>query len=288
MGILKKLLKDKFYYQYIRDRFSPAAQISQRQLWHYYRDCAARGAMPALADCGFRVFSQFEEDGKLLAIFAAIGMGNKTFIEIGADDGINSNCANWYFHHGFYGLFLDGNPESIARGEKFYKKYPVPWDYPPKFTCATVTRENINTLIQSAGLEGTISLLSIDIDGNDYWIWDALEIVSPNVVIIETHNEFGMEDIVVPYDAGYAYPGKHPVYHGASPVAMNNLAKSKGYRLVGGNYYGSNFIFLKNELGDALIPDVTVASVLQHPSVKESQELFVPIKDWEYIRNRRF
>ncbi len=284
----KKILKDKLYYQYIRDRFSPAAQMNQRQLWHYYRQCAADGRMPPLDEAGFRVFSQFEEDGKLLMIFAAIGMGNKTFIESGADDGVNSNCANWYFHFGFSGLFLDGNPKSIARGEKFYRTHPVPWDFPPKFICSKVTRENINQLVSQAGLKGEISLLSIDIDGNDYWVWDALEVVRPNVVIIETHNEFGMEDIVVPYDPEYFYPGKHPVYHGASPVAMVNLARHKGYRLVGANYYGTNFIFVKNGLGETLIPEVSVDSVLAHPSVKESYKLFEPVKDWEYIRDRKF
>ncbi len=209
-------------------------------------------------------------------------------IEIGADDGVNSNCANWYFHFGFSGLFLDGNPKSIARGEKFYRTHPVPWDFPPKFICSKVTRENINQLVSQAGLKGEISLLSIDIDGNDYWVWDALEVVRPNVVIIETHNEFGMEDIVVPYDPEYFYPGKHPVYHGASPVAMVNLARHKGYRLVGANYYGTNFIFVKNGLGETLIPEVSVDSVLAHPSVKESYKLFEPVKDWEYIRDRKF
>src|SRR5690606_15435512 len=107
--------KDKLYYQYIRDRFSPSAQIAQRQMWHYYLQCRAEHKLPALSEAGYRVFSQFEEDGKLLLVFAATGMGNKTFIEIGADDGVNSNCANWYFHFGFSGIFIDGNPKSIER-----------------------------------------------------------------------------------------------------------------------------------------------------------------------------
>jgi len=126
-------------------------------------------------------------------------------------------------------------------------------------------------------------VLSIDIDGNDYWVWNALEAVSPNVVIIETHVEFGMRNIVVPYDPNYFFPGKHPVYHGASPIAMVNLAKKKGYRLVGANELGFNFIFVKNGLADDDIPEVTVESVLTHPSVKESWKRFEPIKDWEFL-----
>jgi hypothetical protein len=155
--------------------------------------------------------------------------------------------------------------------------------YTPKFTCAKVTAENINKLVSDADLSGDIDLLSIDIDGNDYWVWKALDQVSPNVVIIETHVEFGMHNIVVPYDPNYVYPGKHPVYHGASPIAMVNLAKSKGYRLVGANELGFNFIFVKNGLGDEQLPEVSVESVLTHPSVRESWSRFAPIKDWEFI-----
>lgn len=103
------------------------------------------------------------------------------------------------------------------------------------------------------------------------------------MVIIETHNEFGMENIVVPYDPNYFYPGKHPIYHGASPIAMTKLANSKGYRLVGANDLGSNFIFVKNGLADDYIPEVRVESVLQHPSVAEGQKGFEEIKDWEYL-----
>jgi hypothetical protein len=124
-------------------------------------------------------------------------------------------------------------------------------------------------------------LLSIDIDGNDYWIWDALTQVEPQVVIIETHNEFGMRNIVVPYDPDYYYPGKHPVYHGASPVAMCKLAERKGYRLVGANELGFNFIFVKNGLA-AEIPAVSIESLLTHPSVRESYAKFEEIKDWKY------
>ncbi|MBN1769572.1 MAG: hypothetical protein JXR50_02760 [Prolixibacteraceae bacterium] len=126
-------------------------------------------------------------------------------------------------------------------------------------------------------------MLSIDIDGNDYWVWDAITKIEPDVVIIETHNEFGMENIVVPYDANYYYPGKHPVYHGASPVAMNKLANKKGYRLVGANELGFNFIFVKNGLAENEIPEVSVESVLKHPGVAEGYKQFEPIKDWNYL-----
>ena len=79
------------------------------------------------------------------------------------------------------------------------------------------------------------------------------------------------------------FPGKHPVYHGASVPAMIKLAKEKGYRLVGANELGFNLIFVKNGLGEEHLPEVSAESVLQHPSVKESWKRFEPIKEWEFI-----
>jgi len=146
-----------------------------------------------------------------------------------------------------------------------------------------VKRDNINNLIEESGISGEIDLLSIDIDGNDYWIWDALEIIQPRVVIIETHVEFGLHNIVVPYDENYIFPGKHPVYHGASPIAMTNLARRKGYRLVGANQYGFNTIYLRNDLATDLIPEISVDSILRHPKTIEDFKLFDEIKDWEYL-----
>lgn len=283
MSWIKDILKKRFYILKVRDRFSAEVQISQRSLYNQYQSYAKKGEYIPLSETGFRVFSQYEEDGKLLYIFAIIGMRNKTFVEIGSDDGINSNCANLALNFGYHGLFLDGNAKAINRGRNFYAKYPHPWMYAPTFKCAKVQAENINQLCAEANLEGEIDLLSIDIDGNDYWIWKALEQVSPNVVIIETHVEFGMRNIVVPYDKDYFFPGKHPVYHGASVPAMIELAKEKGYRLVGANELGFNLIFVKNGLGEAELPEVSAESVLTHPSVKESWERFEPIKDWEFI-----
>jgi hypothetical protein len=258
--------------------------VQQRQLYHQSRQMQAASQCPPLKETGFRVFSQFEEDGKLLYIFSLLNMSHKTFVEIGADDGINSNAANLYFHFGWNGLFIDGNGQSVERGKRFYQQYPHPWFPKPTFKQAFVTAENINSLISDTEYQGEIGLLSIDIDGNDYWIWKAITIVQPQVVVIETHVEFGLEPLVVPYDPEYAPPGKHPDYHGASPIAMIKLGREKGYRLVGANELGFNFIFLRNGLLEEELPEVPVEEVLQHPHCRKSFEKFAAIKDFEYIR----
>ncbi len=280
---IRDFLKYHFYILKVRNRFSPAVQVAQRHLFHYYRDLAAAGRTPALKDTGFSVFTQFEEDGILLFLFATLGTANKTFIEIGSDDGVNSNCANLVLNFGWHGLFIDGNERSVRRGRHFYSKYPTHWAYPPKFVCTMITRENINQVIEEAGFAGEVDFLCIDIDGNDYWIWDALEVVRPRVVMIETHVEFGYNNIVVPYDPAYFYPGRHKDYHGASPVAMNRLANKKGYRLVGANSYGFNTIYVRNDIGQNLLPEVSVESILQHPSAKVSFRVFEAVRDFPYV-----
>ena len=258
-------------------------QINQRQLFLSYREKASEKNVPTLTETGFRIFSQFEEDGMLLFIFSVIGMNKKTFIEIGSDDGVNSNSANLYFNFDWHGLFIDANTVSIDRGIKFYNKHPHAWTYKPTFLCSKVTKENINALIKQGGLEGEIGLLSIDIDGNDYHIWDAIEQVSPQVVIIETQIAYGMNNIVVPYDPNYVHPGVHPDYCGASPVAMQKLGSKKGYRLVGANALGFNLIFVKNGIADELIPEVSIESILTHPSAIDGLKKYEGVKNFKFI-----
>lgn len=262
---------------------SPHMQIAQRQLFNYYQHEVSSGRPWDLRETGFRNYSQFEEDGIFLYIFAAIGTTNKLFVDIGSGNGINSNCTNLSINFGWHGLFIDGNESNINTGKSYYEKHPDTWAFPAKFVHAFVQRENINQIIEEQGFSGEVDLVSIDLDGNDYWIWDALSIIQPRVVIIETHIEFGLKSIVVPYDKDYIYPGKHNDYHGASPVAMAKLANKKGYRLVGSNRYGFNTIYVKQGVGEDVLPEVTVEHILSHPRNKERFKLFEPIKDLEYI-----
>ena len=267
----------------IDNRWSPETKIGLKNHYNYYIELGKKKENVSIKDAGIRVFSQFEEDGLILAIFGLIGTSNKTFVDLGSSNGINSNCANLAINFEWNGIFIDGNQEEINKGREFYKNHPDTWISPPQFKHAFIQRENINDLLKEEGISGEIDLLSIDLDGNDYWIWDAIEVISPRVVILETHIEFGMNSIVVPYDKDYFYPGKHKDYHGASPVAMNKLANKLGYRLVGANSYGFNTIYVKNGVGEDVLPKITVKSNMWHPRNKEREKLFEPIKDWEYI-----
>ncbi len=280
---MKHYLKKYLKYYKVRKRLSKEERKKQSDLVSTIQLARTNETLTPITQHGFQNFSQFEEDGLLLYLFALLDTPNRTFVEFGADDGINSNSANLHFHHDFTGIFLDGNAKAIERGIHFYKQHGNPKVANPVFVEAMITAENINELITNGGLQGEIGLLSVDIDGNDYWVWKAIDCIQPEVVIIETHNEFGENDIIVPYDPSYFYPGKHPDYHGASPTAMTKLAEHKGYRLVGSNELGFNFIYLRNDLLNEVVPTVSVTSLLQHPSNKEAQARFEPIKDWDYV-----
>jgi hypothetical protein len=268
---IKHIIKKYFQILWLGKKFSPAVQIAQRQLFHFYQLNYHQHDKINLRNAGFRVFSQFEEDGLILFIFAVIGMKHQRCIEIGADDGLNSNCANLILNFNWTGLFIDANQRSISRGQRFYSRYPNPFGDKPVFHAGKVSRENINSILQSAGFSGEVDFLSIDIDGNDYWIWDALTAANPRVVMIETHIIYGDKDLVVPYDPDYIFPGRHPQYHGASPFAMIKLDRRKGYRLIGANQLGFNFIFLRNDLGGDVFPEVTIENVLHHPTAQETK-----------------
>ena len=283
LNFLKNFVKDHFYIYFLRNRFSFSKRNELQKLFEHYQELALEKTIPPLKNTGLKIFSQCEEDGLLLFLFAVLEVKNKTFIEIGSFDCISNNCANLALNFGWNGLFIDVNKKLMNRGEKFYKKYSPFKDKLPKFIREKVTRENINHLIKQEGFQGEIDLLSIDIDGNEYWIWDAIEVVSPRVVIVETMVEYGMRNIVAPYDKDYSFPGKHPLYHGASPLAMTKLANKKGYRLVGSNELGFNHIFVKKGIAGDLIPEVSVESTLTHPNAYESFKDFEQVKYFPFV-----
>jgi hypothetical protein len=112
-------------------RTSPATKIGQLQLWHHYRAQIEADRAPKLCETGFRCFSQFEEDGMILFIMAALGVQAGVFLDLGSADGVNSNCANLALNFGWRGTFIDGNESNIARGRAFYEAHPDTWAYPP-------------------------------------------------------------------------------------------------------------------------------------------------------------
>jgi hypothetical protein len=251
-----------------RRKTAPATKIGLRRLQLEYRRAAdSGGALPSVWDTGFRVFSEFDEDGIALFLLAVDGSPTRRFVDIGAGDCVfASNTANLALNLGFDGLFVDANEPFLERGRRFYAKHPDTTVRPPAIVNAFVTRENVNEVLTEAGFSGEIDLLSIDIDGNDYWIWQALECVKPRFVIAEAHPELGREEWVMPYEAGFearsAPPGQAM---GASPAAMTKLAASLGYRTVAANMYGFNIFFARHDVAE-MLPTIELDELFRHGS----------------------
>ena len=258
--------------RFLDEATGPAVGTAVRNAYLLQRARVLDGRAPLpLDECGFRVFSQFDEDGVLVHLLGAIGTGPRLFVDIGGGDGITaSNVAVLAFHLGFHGLVVDANVEQVRRGEALYARHPATTLHPPVFRSAIVTPTNVDELIVSGGVAGEIDVLSIDIDGNDYWVWEAIRSVRPRIVIMETHPELGAGPVVVPYrDDPRPRPGEHPGYMGASPAAMTDLAGRLGYRLVAGNVYGFNCFYLRNDLAEGVVPPLALSDLLRHPRNRE-------------------
>jgi hypothetical protein len=237
---------------------SPEAQISQVLLRLRYQELVRGGApLPALSEAEFRCYSQNGEDGILLYIFSLIGTTNRRVVEICAGDGIECNAANLIVNHGWLGLLLDGDPQLVAAGKSFYASCRTTWVSPPLMLNAWITADNVNQLVHGHGFSGQIDLLSLDLDGNDYWIWKALDCIQPNVVVLEFNGSCGPEcSVTMSYDPAFRLDVTVQPYRcGASLPAFVKLARGKGYRLVGVQSLGFNAFFVREGIGNALLPE---------------------------------
>ena len=272
-----------------RPRLPDAA--TQIGLFLAYRQLVDEGrTLPRIADIGFQCHSQTDEDGILLFLFSILGVSKKLCVEICAGDGIECNSANLILNHGWHGLLVDGNKELVEQGRRFYRHSPQTCIFPPTFVNSWLTRQGVNELITSNGFSGEIDLLSLDLDGIDYWIWEAIEAVTPRVVVVEYQDILGPDrNWTVPYADNFsasAYPKTDgmPDFAGASLGAFAKLGRRKGYRLVCVNRYGFNAFFVKNGLGEELLPEIAVGQCFGHPKVIWGmRERFPAVKDLPWV-----
>jgi len=237
----------------------------QMQLLRYWDDELAkpRNADPKrLLRYGFKVYSQCDEDGIIQEIFRRIGNGNRVFVEFGVETGIECNSAKLLME-GWRGLWLDGSSAHVAHIRKSLDTFVR--DGRLRVIEAFITAENINALLAEGGVTGDIDLLSIDIDRNDYWVWKAIEVVKPRVVVIEYNATLRPPlSLVVPYEPMQTWNGSS--YFGASLEALVKLGREKGYRLVGCSFSGANAFFVQDELaGDHFLSPATAEEHYEPP-----------------------
>ncbi len=269
---------------------SPKTAIQQKQLMATYRSMQHAG-MPSvlMQDVGFRVHSQYDEDGILLFIFALIGTTNKKCIEICAGDGIECNTANLIINHRWIGMLCDGDSLRRQRAGKFYSAHPDTRTWPPVILGDWITRENVNRVIVEHDFGGEVDLLSLDMDGVDYWVWDAINEVSPRVVVLEFNHLLGpVVAVTVPYNPEFVaeFTPHGADYSGASLAAFIKLSKAKGYRFVGVNSISTNAFFVRNDIENDWLPEIDPSTCFSHPRAKFGMDLrYQKIKDkvWEEV-----
>jgi hypothetical protein len=197
-------------------------------------------------DNEFKVSSQNGEDGIIQFLTRKMNIPNKTFVEFGVQDYGESNTRFLLRNSNWSGLVIDGSEDHI----KTIKADDIYWRHNLKADCSFIDKDNINSIISRNGLQGDIGILSVDIDGNDYWVWEAIECVKPRIVICEYNSVFGSKHKISSiYDSKFFYGDAHysRLYWGASISAFDYLAKQKGYSLVGSNTVGNNIFFVRND-----------------------------------------
>ena len=197
-----------------------------------------------LEPAGYKVFSQGDEDGVIAEIFRRIGTTDRRFVEFGCGDGLENNTAYLLFQ-GWSGLWLD----SLEKNERILKRR---WSNEIArgqltFHRAMITADNIDSLLTMEGMSGSIDVLSLDIDSNDYHVWKAITVIQPRVVCIEYNAKFRPPvEWIMPRDDAYVWNGTDRM--GASLSAMTKLGAEKGYALVGCDIIGANAFFVREDL----------------------------------------
>lgn len=199
-----------------------------------------------LSKVEFSVFSQWGEDGILDWIIRQIKDIPKVFLEIGTEDYKESNTRfllmdkNWDAH------LIDSDQKAIDN----IKKQRIFWRYNINVNKLEIDKNNINLISSKFKIPKKLGLLSLDIDGIDYWVLKNLKNFSPEIIVCEYNSLFGeKKELTVPYKKNFNRTKEHysNLYFGASINAFINLLKKKNYTFIGTNSSGNNAFFIKNK-----------------------------------------
>src|ERR1700722_3566378 len=214
---------------------------------HADRDAPAPSPQEPLTRYECRGFSQNGEDGVLAELPRRIGVSDRWFIEFGIETGIEGNCVFLADVMGWSGLFIEPRQDAYKELSRKYSANPA-----VRTRCALVQPDNVEQLFTEANVPAELDVLSIDVDGNDYWIWQAITTFSPRIVVIEYNAQWSLLDRwVQPYDASRSWQGTDN--YGASLGALCSLGEEKNYRLVHTELTGNNAFFVRADI-EATLP----------------------------------
>lgn len=220
----------------------------------------------------FSVFSQFGDDGIIQWLIHNLDIPNKTFIEFGVEDYRESNTRFLMMNDNWSGFVMDGSKENIDRLKCQYYY----WQYDLTAQSVFITRDNINSLIAAQNFSEDVGLLHIDLDGNDYYVWKAIDVIKPIIAIVEYNSLFGADrPISIIYDDDFVRKNAHysNLFWGTSLPSLNNLAKEKGYSFIGCNSAGNNAYFVRNDKLNGKVKSVSLADGFVQSKYRESRDM---------------
>jgi hypothetical protein len=201
-----------------------------------------------------RVYSQNGEDGILEEILRRIGVSGRFFVEFGVETGAECNCARLAREENWSGLFMEADPVLFVALAESYRVLPA-----VRCVHAIISSDNIEQLLADNGVPEEFGVLSIDIDGNDYWVRKAIRRWGPQVVVIEYNASHPPERRWVMAE-NPSHRGDGTDYYGASLRSLATLGQEKGYTLVGTDSVGVNAFFVRSDLATLeRFPDPSVA-----------------------------
>ena len=201
----------------------------------------------------FKVFSQFGDDGIIQFLINYLEIEEKSFIEFGVENYSESNTRFLLMNNNWRGLIMDASTSNV----QYITNTGYYWQHELTAKPLFVTKENINAFISDNGYNGAVGLLSIDIDGNDYWIFKEIDVIKPIIVIVEYNAVFGSDKAwTIPYDEKFTRTEKHfsNLYWGSSILSLCDVAAEKGYIFIGTNSAGNNAYFVRKDKSKGLIP----------------------------------
>lgn len=198
----------------------------------------------------FQAYSQSGEDGILTEIFRRIGVTNRVFVECGVGNGYECNSL-YLLLQGWTGLWIESDPRSCrsirhAHADAIREKKLI-------LAQTVATAQTVESLLADSGIPDQPDLLSLDTDGNDYWLWKSILHKRPRVVVIE-YNALHRPPVEWIMKENPAHVWTRDTYYGASLSSLEKLGKEKGYTLVGCNFSGGNAFFVRDDLvGNAFV-----------------------------------
>ncbi|HXS74096.1 MAG TPA: hypothetical protein VN725_08620 [Rhodanobacteraceae bacterium] len=232
---------------------------------------AQKQGVRSLHDVEFRVFSQFGDDGIIQWLIRQLPDLPKRFVEFGVEDYSESNTRFLMINNNWRGLVMDGSAANIAR----LRRRKWFWRHDLTAEAQFLTRENVDSLI-AGWLDGEpLGLLHIDVDGNEYWLWEAVRCASPAIAILEYNALFGCDRaITIPYRPDFRRFAAHysGQYFGASLAALTSLAQKKGYTFLGCNSAGNNAYYVRDDLLAAELAAVSARARFVEPAFRESRD----------------